>query len=398
MKKVLLYVFIVVLLITNIFTFTQKVLLERKIENSNALNDVLDDKTVGLIKEITDNIDRDYFYEYDTKELKEGILKGLVNALDDPYSEYMTVEEYKKFNDLADSQYSGVGIIVSPGDDGYLTVVSPIKDGPAFKAGIKPGDKILKVNGEEFTSDTMQDAVSVMKGEAGEKVTLTILRKDENNKIFDVDIVREKIKLNTVEGEIIDETDHIGYIQITEFDRPTYTDFANVFKELKTKNMKNLIIDLRGNPGGLLSVCANIADFFLKDGDIVYTETNTGEKEYFEADSASEDLPLVILVDKGSASASEILSGSLQDRNRAKVVGVQSFGKGIVQRIYDLSDKSALKITISEYFLPSGKSIHKKGVTPDFVIENDKNIKSIGPANLSEDKQLQKAIEVLKGE
>lgn len=356
---------------------------------------LMDKQTEKTLNEIVNTIQENYYKDITDDELNEGILRGVVESLGDPYSVYMNQEEYKKFMESSDGEYVGVGLVVSPGKDGYITVVSPVKGSPAEKAGIKTDDKILKVNGQEYSADKMSDAVSVMRGKEGEKVTLTIGRNEKNGFVEkDYEIIRKKIKLETVFGEMLE--DKIGYIGITEFDKPTYTDFVAQYKKLKKDGMKSLILDLRGNPGGLLDVCADLADFFLDEGTIVYTKYKDGEKDYYYSDAQKEDIPMVVLVNGGSASASEIVSGALQDRGRAKIIGTQTFGKGIVQRIFDLNSGQALKVTVSEYFTPNDKNIHGIGIEPDIIVELDEDVEGIGTEYLDEDLQLQKAIEVLK--
>ena len=355
----------------------------------------MDEKTSKTLRELLNTIHNEYYKDIKNDTLNEGILRGIVESLKDPYSTYMNEKDYKKFMESTNGEYVGVGIVVSPAKDGFITVVSPIKGSPADKAGIKSNDRILKVNGVEYSSDTMQDAVNVMRGKEGEKVKLTISRivKDKPE-LLDIEIVRKKIKLETVTSKMLESK--IGYIGISEFDKPTYNDFVKQYKELKKSGMKSLIIDLRGNPGGLLDVCADIADYFLDKGTIVYTKYKNGEKDYYYSDDAKENLPIVVLVNGGSASASEILSGAFQDRKRAKLIGTTTYGKGIVQRIFSLNSNQAVKLTVSEYFTPNAKNIHGVGIEPDIVLELNEDAKGIGVDHIKEDNQLQKAIEVLK--
>lgn len=357
--------------------------------------DFMDEKTSKTLRELLNTIHNEYYKDIKNDTLNEGILRGIVESLKDPYSTYMNEKDYKKFMESTNGEYVGVGIVVSPAKDGFITVVSPIKGSPADKAGIKSNDRILKVNGVEYSSDTMQDAVNVMRGKEGEKVKLTISRivKDKPELLY-IEIVRKKIKLETVTSKMLESK--IGYIGISEFDKPTYNDFVKQYKELKKSGMKSLIIDLRGNPGGLLDVCADIADYFLDKGTIVYTKYKNGEKDYYYSDDAKENLPIVVLVNGGSASASEILSGAFQDRKRAKLIGTTTYGKGIVQRIFSLNSNQAVKLTVSEYFTPNGKNIHGVGIEPDIVLELNEDAKGIGVDHIKEDNQLQKAIEVLK--
>lgn len=354
-----------------------------------------DRQTIDTLGAVVNHIKKNYYKDIDNETLNTGLIKGVVNSLDDPYSEFMTKEELQKFMESTNGKYVGVGLVVSPGKDGYITIVSPIKGSPAFKAGIKSGDKIIKVDEVEYSAETMQDAVNKMRGEEGKTVNITVLREEQKQKkVHEFKIKRETIKLQTVDGRILEK--NIGYIAISEFDKPTYDDFIKELEDLKKKGAQKLVLDLRGNPGGLLDVCTKIADVFLDKGTIVYTQYKDGKKDYYYSDEKKEDMPLVVLVNGGSASASEIVSGALKDRKRAKLVGTQTFGKGIVQRLFNLPYETAVKLTISEYFTPNGNNIHKVGITPDVVVELPDNIKGIGPDYLNEDTQLKKALEILK--
>ena len=354
-----------------------------------------DRQTIDTLGAVVNHIKKNYYKDIDNETLNTGLIKGVVNSLDDPYSEFMTKEELKKFMESTNGKYVGVGLVVSPGKDGYITVVSPIKGSPAYKAGIKSGDRIIKVDEVEYSAETMQDAVNKMRGEEGKVVNITVLREEQKQKkVHEFKIKRETIKLQTVDGRILEK--NIGYIAISEFDKPTYDDFMKELEVLKKKGAQKLLLDLRGNPGGLLDVCTKIADVFLDKGTIVYTKYKDGKKDYYYSDEKKEDMPLVVLVNGGSASASEIVSGALKDRKRAKLVGTQTFGKGIVQRLFNLPYETAVKLTISEYFTPNGNNIHKVGITPDVVVELPDNIKGIGPDYLNEDTQLKKALEILK--
>lgn len=354
-----------------------------------------DRQTIDTLGAVVNNIKKNYYKDIDNETLNTGLIKGVVNSLDDPYSEFMTKEELKKFMESTNGKYVGVGLVVSPGNDGYITIVSPIKGSPAYKAGIKSGDRIIKVDEVEFSAETMQDAVNKMRGEEGKTVSITVLREEQKQKkVHEFKIKRETIKLQTVDGRVLEK--NIGYIAISEFDKPTYDDFMKELEVLKKKGAQKLVLDLRGNPGGLLDVCTKIADVFLDKGTIVYTKYKDGKKDYYYSDEKKEDMPLVVLVNGGSASASEIVSGALKDRKRAKLVGTQTFGKGIVQRLFNLPYETAVKLTISEYFTPNGNNIHKVGITPDVVVELPDKIKGIGPDHLNEDTQLKKALEILK--
>ena len=401
-KKKAIAIMVVLVILSSVLTFTLSNMLALQVGNKvvipkseySELTSIYKDfsKILGVEEYIKEN----YLRDIDHNKAIDGQLKGLVQSLDDPYSQYLTVDEYASFTQQTAGVYGGIGVIVTPGDDNYITVVSPIEDTPGERAGLKTGDKILKVNGDEFYADTMDKAVKVMKGTPNTPVTLTIGRKDKdgNNEIFDVEIIREEIRLVTVKSDVID--DNIGYIKLTSFDELTYEDFKASLTELEAKGITGLIIDLRNNPGGLLNITANIADEFLGEVDIVYTETKSGQREYLKSKKGKTDLPLVLLVNGGSASASEILAGAMQDHKRGELVGTTTFGKGVVQRIKPLSDGSGIKLTISEYFTPNGTNIHGIGIEPDIIVELPEDVKVIGVENLKQDTQLQKALEVVK--
>ena len=394
---------ILLLVVTNVLTFIFSNVLSLTYDNKvilpkdeyNQLSDMYKKYSKNLALE--DFIKKNYLKNVDEETLINGELKGMFQSLNDPYSTYMTKDEFEDFTEHTKGIYGGIGVIVTPGDDNLITVVSPIEGTPGEKAGIKTGDKIIKVNGEEFNADTMDQAVKVMKGDPGTKVNITIVRKDKegNNNEMDITIVREEIRLQTVNSDIIEG--NIGYINITSFDDLTYKDFKKEINGLMDKNIKGIILDLRNNPGGLLDVCVDIADEFLDKGIVVYTQTRDGQKEYLRSDNDKINLPLVVLVNKGSASASEILAGAIKDRGRGTLVGTTTFGKGIVQRIKQLSDGSGFKLTVSQYFTPKGINIHGVGIKPNVEVELPENVETIGVENLKNDTQLQKGLEILKG-
>ncbi|WBW99284.1 S41 family peptidase [Oceanirhabdus sp. W0125-5] len=334
--------------------------------------------------------------EIHDRELFDGAYKGMVEALEDPYSGYLNEEDYRRLSQETSGSYVGLGITVGVIEDNVV-VISPFKDSPADKAGLLPGDIINKVNNIEIGKD-IDKAVGMMKGKEGGKVTLNIIR--EGTEPFDVDIIRAEIKLQTVGGEMIDE--NIGYIGITMFSETTSDDFKNKLNELKEKGAEGLILDLRGNPGGLVSACTEVASNFIPKGKtIVYTvDKYDNERVYKSQGGIAQDIPTVVLIDKGSASASEILSGALRDYDRATLIGEKSFGKGIVQTILSrkidgFGDGTALKLTVSKYYTPEGENIHKKGIMPEIeVVLDEENFKR---GERETDNQYQKALEVIKG-
>ncbi|MFA5577378.1 MAG: S41 family peptidase [Tissierellaceae bacterium] len=401
-KKKVIGLIIIVVLITNTITFGLTNLLSIRFNNKafiprleyDRLRSVYNQfsKVIALEKYIDDN----YLRDVDKGKLLEGQLKGLVQSLGDPYSNYMTEDEYNSLIEQTSGVYAGIGIVVTPGEDNLITVVSPIEGTPGERAGIRSGDKIISVDGKEFAGENMEDAVKVMKGDPNTQVILTIMRKNRSgaNEIFDLEITREIIRLITVKSNIIDED--IGYIKIVSFDDLTYKDFKSELDKLGRKNIKGLIIDLRNNPGGLLDVTAQIADELLGEGDIVYTETKDGKREYLRSKKSMVTYPLAVLVNEGSASASEILAGAIKDHERGSLIGTTTFGKGVVQRIKDLGDGTGLKLTISEYFTPNGTNIHGIGIEPDIVVELPEDVMEIGVENIEEDTQLRRAIDEIK--
>ncbi len=400
-KRKMLVIFLIVLIFTNAVAFGfgsfTSIQLGDKIMVSRSEYDVLKKLQLDNEKLVTvrKTIDELYLREVDDEALREGQIKGMVAALNDPYSVYMSKSEYEEFNMETEGEYGGIGIIVTPGDDNLITVVSPIEDTPGERAGIKTGDKIIRVEGVDYFAETMDEAVSKMRGEPDTQVTITIFRSENgDSETFDVTITREIIKLVSVKSELLEGD--IGYIRLTSFDVPTASDFLNHLSRLKMQGIKGIIIDVRNNPGGLMNVSTDIADELLGKATIVYTEDKNGNKEYIYSDNKLTDLPLVILVNGGSASASEILAGAVKDNGRGLLVGTTTFGKGVVQRLRDLPDGSGIKLTVSEYFTPADKNIHGIGIEPDIVVELNEEAEGIGIDYLEQDNQLQKAIEELR--
>lgn len=348
---------------------------------------------LAKINKIENLIDQYYLFDIDKNKQQEGAVEGYVKALGDPYSEFLTKEEMDSLNQQTEGEYAGVGIVVTPSETGAITVVSAIKGSPAFEKGIKKDDIILKINGKDYNASQMNDAVKVMKGKPNTDVKLTIARmENKTSKIFDVNITRRMISLTTVNSQKIGD---IGYINITQFDRKTDKEFIEQYENLKKQNVKSIVLDLRNNPGGLLDSTVKIADYLLPQGVIVKTVDKNKKEDVQKSDSSEQNLPMVVLVNGSSASASEILTGALKDYKKATIVGEKTFGKGIVQTIIPMDKGEGLKLTISEYFSPSGNKIHKQGVKPDVEIKLDEKAKGIGVEFINEDNQLQKALEIL---
>ncbi|WP_425539712.1 S41 family peptidase [Microaceticoccus formicicus] len=350
---------------------------------------------IDKINYLTEKIKKDFLFDIDEEKLEAGIYKGLFAALNDPYSSYYTKSEFNKLLEDSSGEFGGIGVVVSAMYGEYITVVSPIEGTPGERAGLLTGDKIIMVDGETYFAVDMDKAIDHMRGEPGTDVTLTIRRedKDGNYEDFEVSITREIIKIDSVKSQMLEGD--LGYISIASFDENTAGDFKDAIDSIKENGAKGLVLDLRNNPGGLLDSVVTISDILLPKGTIVSTVDRNGKRSQEMSDAKMEDIPLVVLVNQGSASASEILSGAIKDFNRGEIIGTQTFGKGIVQRIFPLND-GGYKLTISEYYTPNDTKINGVGVTPDTIVEMPEASTPMGPENFSEDVQLQKAIEVLQ--
>lgn len=349
---------------------------------------------VDKVRQVKSLLDKYYLRGTDENYLLEGVLDGMTESLEDPYTVYLNKKEYEDLQTETRGTYAGIGIVVSADEqDNLITVVSPIEDTPGEKAGILPGDKIVKVDGKEVKGSELDKAVSMMKGPKGTKVTLTILRKDVKDHI-EKTIIRDEIILKTIKDKILES--NIGYIRISMFDEKTSHDFKESYNKLSGKGVKGLIIDVRDNPGGLLGEVIEIADYILPKGIIVYTEDKKKKRRNWYSDNNQVEVPIVLLINGSSASASEILAGALKDTGKGTLVGTKTFGKGVVQEVFDLDDGTAVKITVSEYFTPNGISIHGKGIQPDIEVKLPEKYKTSLQVKEGEDTQLSKAIEVIK--
>ena len=319
--------------------------------------------------------------------MAEGAFKGVVAALGDPYSEYYTEEEYESLMESTSGEYNGIGVSISQKEEnGEITIATVFDDTPAKEAGIQEGDVIVAVDGNDMTGKSSQDVVSMIKGKTDGTVTITVMRNGEK---LDIQVEIRKVERPTVANHMMDG--NIGYIKLSEFDGVSTSQFSEALNELKDQGMEKLVIDIRDNPGGRLDVVCDLLDLFVdKDKLIVYTKDKNGNKqeEYTRYDASVKDIPISIIVNGNSASAAEVFTGVMQDYGLAKIVGTQTFGKGIVQKILDMGDGSAVKLTVSKYYLPNDENIHGQGITPDYVIDADENTE--------EDVQLNKAVEVLE--
>ncbi|MFH1889055.1 MAG: S41 family peptidase [Candidatus Omnitrophota bacterium] len=393
-------------------------------DQNKAPKDTKDDlyRQVELFSDTLAIIKSEYVDESEPRSLIYGALKGMLSSLD-PHSQFMDPDTYNELKVDTEGKFGGLGIEITIAD-GLLTVVTPIEDTPAWKAGLKPNDRIVKINGELTRDMTLTEAVKRLRGNPGEAVNITILRESEK-KILDFKIVRDIIKVNKIKETKILQ-DKIGYIRLAEFGESSAKDMNAALESLKQQGMDALILDLRNNPGGLLDAAVRITGKFLdKDKLIVYTKgrkPNQSLKFYSEEKHPFTDMPMAVLINEGSASGSEIMAGAFQDHKRAIILGTKSFGKGSVQTIVPLSDGSALRLTTSRYFTPSGRQIHEKGIVPDIVVEEgrielteesvpkiqkpeeifeqieqkDKPVKKEDSKEYTSDNQLMRAVDVLK--
>lgn len=345
------------------------------------------------IEELKNYIKTNYYLEVSDEQLIEGMKKGIFDVLEDPYSVFMNEEEFQDYMESSSGEYPGIGIYLAPNEDNEIEIVSPIEDTPADRAGLLAKDLIIGVNGDTVNADVMDEAIATIKGEPGTPVTLTIYRPSKKEK-FDVEIVREWIDIKVVKSRMLE--DQIGYLRLTMFDESSAAEFEKGLKALIAEGAKGVIVDLRQNPGGYLSQCVEIADMLLGDALIVYTESRNGDDEEYFSDPEKYDTQLVILVDGGSASASEILTGALKDHEAATIVGTTTFGKGVVQIVKPYNENTGFKLTTSQYFTPDGMNIHGIGIEPNVVIEMDEAYYELESPTDADDNQLQKALEIMK--
>jgi carboxyl-terminal processing protease len=326
-------------------------------------------RSLKLFNEVIDIVEKNYVEEVKQKKLIDEAVTGMIKSLD-PHSSYLTPDQYKELQVDTSGSFGGLGIVIAMQND-QLTVVSPIEDTPAFKAGLKTGDRILKIDGQITKGMTIQDAVKKMRGPENTTVTLMIFRKDMKEP-KDYVITRAVIKIKSVKQNVYEGD--IGYIRISSFQESTVDELKKALQEIngKSKELKGIVIDVRSNPGGLLDQAVKASDAFLKSGTIVTTKgrAKAVESKFSARNDGNEPVcPIVVLVNEGTASASEILAGALQDNGRAIVLGMQTFGKGSVQTVIPLEDGSALKLTTAKYYTPNGRSIQAEGIKPDIVVE-----------------------------
>ena len=355
---------------------------------------------------LQDVIDKFFYYENDKDKLADGMYKGMLEALDDPYSVYYDKESFKALTESTSGQYCGIGVVISQDPETLvIKIINVYEDCPGHKAGIRPGDILLGADGVDFTDMDSNEAVTYVRGEEGTVVKVKVKRGTE---ILEIPVTREKIDMHTIDYKIIDG--NIAHISISSFDEVTYDQFADALKKAEKDGCKGYIFDVRDNGGGLYTTVVDMLDDLLPKGKIVFTKDKNGlgDTEYSDAECLK--APMAVLINGNSASASEIFAGAIQDYGVGKIIGTQSFGKGIVQSIVPLGDGTAIKITISSYFTPNGRDIHDKGITPDTVVELPEKDDLEGIEDIRDmydesgylkseyDTQLKAAVEYIKGE
>ncbi|AND86024.1 PDZ domain-containing protein [Clostridium tyrobutyricum] len=342
------------------------------------------------IFEVRNTLYKYYDGKIDDSVLLEGALKGMTSSLKDPYTVFMNKKEFNDFNTETEGNYSGIGIQVASKDN-KIQIQQVFEDSPSKKAGLMTNDIIEKVNGIEVNGNELEKAVSIMKGKEGTEVKLTIFRKNKGS--FDVKVKRAKVNMVTVTGEIVDN--NVGYIQVSMFDENTAKNFKKELTLLKSKGMKSLIIDLRDNPGGVLDQCVSMVSNFLPSGKVVVSTIDkyNNKKEYKSEGGNFYNMPITVLTNGNSASASEIFSGAIRDYKLGTLVGEKTFGKGVVQTMFDTGEGTALKVTISKYYTPSGENIHKKGIKPNVQVVYPDSLKN-KPYDRNSDPQFIKALQI----
>lgn len=350
-------------------------------------------ETMEKINYLEDLIDLYYLNGPDQTKMKDGMYAGLVDGLEDPYSRYYTAEEYNALNEETQGRYEGIGVVMQQNEDGLVTFVRCYEGAPGEQAGLKAGDILYKVNDQDVTDMDLSTVAKKIKDPDINPVHLTMIREGEND-YLEVDIEKEEVKIPVVSHEMLDN--QVGYLAIYEFTDVTFEQYQKAKEDLESQGMEKLVIDLRDNPGGLLTSVCDVLGTILPKGLIVYTEDKYGKREEELCDGKTPiDIPLAVLVNGNSASASEIFAGAVKDHKMGTIVGTTTYGKGVVQTIRDLGDGSALKLTVSNYYTPNGVNINGVGIEPDVKEELDKSLQTGDTVNKEDDNQLQKAIEVL---
>ena len=353
-----------------------------------------DSATVQKLNYLESLIDEEYLDEKDEDSLREGLYAGLMSGLNDPYSVYYTAEQYKELNTSNEGSYVGIGAVLQKDEDGGAQIIQLYEGGSGEQAGLKKGDVLKAVDGKDVTEKETADIAAMIRESDKDSVTLTIQRA-EQKETLDIKVEIRDVEIQTVSHEMLD--DETGYIRISEFSEVTSNQYKKAFEDLQDKGMKKLVVDLRNNPGGLLNAVCDVLRQILPEGLIVYTEDKNGKKEEEKCDGKNElNMPLAVLVNGSSASASEIFAGAVKDYGIGTIVGTTTYGKGVVQTIQPLTDGSAVKITIAKYFTPKGNDINKKGITPDVEAELSEGSADWTELTHEEDTQLQAALKEIR--
>ena len=389
-KSIFIKSIILTILLTTVIVSMITIIIMNNDEQTSLLN-----RIDGKLASIEQIVDKDYLGEIDENKIFDETIKGYVEGLNDEYSQYFTKEELEKYKtDNIEGQFVGIGVyIIQDTEKNAIRVLAPIKGSPAEKAGILAGDYIVKVDDQAYTGEQITEATNKMKGKEGTKVKIQIVR---DEKTVDFEVERANVRVNPVEADIYEE--NIGYLKISSFDQGSGSEVTKKIEELKEKNIKSLIIDLRNNGGGIVDEAIEIADLFTnKDSTLLITKDKHGNESISKAKKDKViEVPIIVLTNENTASASEILEGALKDNNVAKIVGTTTFGKGVIQELLTMKDGTGLKLTTNEYYTPNRNKINKVGIEPDEKIELPEEYKNILSIPKEVDTQLNKAIELLK--
>lgn len=389
-KSIFIKSIVLTILLTTVIVSMVTIIIMNKNEHTSLLNRI--NSKLSSIEQI---IDKDYLGEINENKIFDETVKGYVDGLNDEYSQYFTKEELEKYKtDNIEGQFVGIGVyIIQDTEKNAIRVLAPIKGSPAEKAGILAGDYIVKVDDQAYTGEQITEATNKMKGKEGTKVKIQIIRDEKN---LDFEVERANVRVNPVEADIYEE--NIGYLKISSFDQGSGSEVTKKVEELKEKNIKSLMIDLRNNGGGIVDEAIEIADLFTnKDSTLLITKDKHGNENISKAKKDKViEVPIIVLTNENTASASEILAGALKDNNVAKIVGTTTFGKGVIQELLTMKDGTGLKLTTNEYYTPNRNKINKVGIEPDEKIELPEEYKNILSIPKEVDTQLNKAIELLK--
>ena len=403
LKKQRIYKIIMIIVLTAFITFIlTTVYISNKfdlVKGDNTISSIIggsseDDNLTKSLKSIEDIVKKNYLKDIDEQKAIDGAIAGYISALGDEYTEYIPAEEMKEYTENITGKFVGIGIyMIKNPEKNLIEVLTPIKESPAEEAGLLPGDFITKVDGVEYTGDDMTTAANNIKGEAGTKVKLEILR---GEKTLEFEITRKEVNTNPVISEKLEND--IGYLEISSFDDGTAEDFKTKFESLKSQGIKSLIIDLRNNGGGIVKEATAIADYIVPKGKEILITVDKNKKEEIEKAKKDPiiDMPIVVLVNENTASASEILAGALKDHKKATIVGTKTYGKGVIQQVLTLKSGAGLKITVEEYYTPNRTKIDKNGIEPNETVQLPETVETPLRVERNQDTQLQKAIEILK--